>query len=152
MNILCVSDGSDGGYKTVDLLARIIDRRMVDKIKIVLVTWPQRQGALWNKAYGLWPAKHDLHQAMQITVDRELERFRAAFRDHAGSIETASAAGEPISEILKNAKLVEADLIFVAITGDSEAEQARRLSYELIAKSPTPVVIAYGRNNTSPQH
>ena len=106
MNILCVSDGSDGGYKTADLLARIIDRRMVDKIKIVLVTWPQRQGALWNKAYGLWPGEHDLHQAMQVAVDRELERFRTAFHGHAGSIETASAAGEPISEILKNAKLV----------------------------------------------
>lgn len=152
MNILCVSDGSDDGYQTADLLASIIDRRVVDKIKILMVTWPQRQGALWSKAYGLWPGEHDLHQAMQVAVDRELERFRAAFHDHAGSIETASAAGDPVSEILENAKFIGADLILVAITGGSGAEEARRLSYEVIAKSPTPVVIAYGRNHSITGH
>lgn len=149
MNILCVSDGSDDGYQAAELVARIIDPRVVDRIRILMVTWPQRRSPLWKKAYELWAAEDDLHQAMEVTVQRELDRFSRSFRDHAGAIETARTSGQPVSQVLKSAKDFGADLILVAITGDAQAHGVRRTSSEIVAKSPVPVVIAYGGNDAT---
>ena len=145
MNILCVSDGSDSGYQTVSLLARIFDPRQVSKIQVLLVAWPQRDSPLWEKAGDLWHAvTDDLHEAARVVVTRELERFRSAFEAHADLTETAVTNGDPVGKVVEYANIINADLILLAITGDSVAVQ--KVSREIVATSPIPVLVAHGRN------
>ncbi len=147
VNILCVSDGSDDGYMALEVLARIIDRRLVDEMGVLMVTWPEREAPLWDKAEELRPAVHDLHEAMELTVVRELRRFQTLLQEHAMTIRTINDAGDPIIKVLEHSALMNADLILLAITSSPEATAVRNVSSEIIAKSSVPVVVVYGRSN-----
>lgn len=144
MNILCVSDGSDRAYEAAKAIAKFMDPRAVNQLTIVLATWPERGGPLWDKARDLWVAEDDLHEAMEIAVKRELGRFRSAFQSHAASTKTASVSGDPVEMVLENARLINADLILLAIAGDDAVQDTRQASSAIIARSQTPVVVAYG--------
>jgi nucleotide-binding universal stress UspA family protein len=145
MNVLCVSDGSDDGYETVKTLAGILDRQQVGRVKIAIVTFPQHESPLWQKAYDLWLGADDLHRAMSIAAQRQLDRFKALFEPHAASVETEIMAGDPVNEVLQSSKAFGADLILCGITSDERAHAVRQASSEIVSKSPIPVVIAYGR-------
>ena len=145
MNILCVSDGSDRAYEAAKAIAKFMDPREVHQLTILLATWPERGGPLWDKVYDLWVTEDDLHEAMEIVVKRELERFKSAFQSHAAATKTASISGDPVEVVLENAKLMNADLILLAIADDDDAvREPRQASSAIIAKSQTPVVVAYG--------
>jgi nucleotide-binding universal stress UspA family protein len=145
MNVLCVSDGSDDGYETVETLAGMLDRQHVGKVKVVIVTFPQHESPLWEKAYDLWLGADDLHRAMSIVAQKQLDRFNAVFEPHATSVESEIMAGEPVDEVLQSSKAFGADLILCGITGDERAHVVHRTAAEVVSKSPVPVVIAYGR-------
>ena len=144
MNILCVSDGSDVGYESANLVAKIIDPKQVGKIAIILIAWPPHKSALWSKAQDEWLDADDLHEAMEIVVERELERYRSAFAGHAESIEGSSTDGDPVAQIIENADRIDADLILMAITDDGETGVAQTAS-ELVLKSSVQVLVARGR-------
>ena len=143
MTILCVGDGSDDGYEMASLFARIIDPRRVNKIHILLITWPPRNSPLWQKASSKWLEIDDLHEAMEAVTKRELERLRSTFEGHAESIETTSTDGEPVGVVIEQANLINADLILIAIAGEADVVHTAR---EVFAKSPVPVLVARGGN------
>jgi hypothetical protein len=149
VNVLFMSDGSDGGYKSTGTLAQIIERQAINKLRITLVEWPQlewpqHKSALWSKAYDLWLAEDDLHRAMEIAAEREFARFKALFQDRALSIEPKNADGDPIEQVLTNAGALDAGLILLAITGDLSEPEVRDISSEIIGRSQAPVIVAYG--------
>lgn len=145
MNVLFVSDGSDDGCQTVETLAGMLDRQAVSKIKIVIVTFPERESPLWDKAYHLWLAEDDLHQAMGIVAQQQLDRLKTVFEPHAELIESAITVGDPVQEVLESEKSLGADLVLLAITSNDHRGEVYRISSEIVSKSPTPVVVAYGR-------
>ena len=152
MNVLCVSDGSDDGYDTVKVLAGAFGRKLVGKIKIVVVTWPERESPLWDKAAELWLAADDLHDAMGIVTQRQLDRLKSAFESHAELIESEITVGDPVHEVLKSAKSIKADLVLLGITSNDHQRKVHQISSEIVSKSPIPVVIAYGRAKAHPDH
>lgn len=145
MNVLCVSDGSDDGYETVKIPAGLLDWQRVGKVKIVLATFPQHESPLWEKAYDLWLGADDLHRAMSIAAQQQLDRFKAVFEPHTASIETEIMAGDPIPDLLQSSKLFGADLILLGLTSGEHAHAVHRVAFEFVSKSPVPVVIACGR-------
>ncbi len=145
MNVLCVSDGSDDGYETAKLLAGLFDRRLVDKIRIIVVTFPAHESPLWDKADNRWLAEDDLHQAMSIVAQEQLERFKTAFEAHAESVESEITAGDPVHRVLESAESLGAGLILLGITSNDDRREVHRISSKIVSKSPIPVVVAYGR-------
>lgn len=149
MNVLCVSDGSDDGYETAKTLVELFDRQLVAKIKIVIVTFPEHESPLWDKAQDLWLAEDDLHHAMGIVAQRQVERLKIAFEPHAELVESEIAAGAPADEVLKSAESLGAGLILLGITSNDHVREVHRTASEIVSKSPIPVVVAYGRVNRS---
>jgi len=140
VNILCVADGSDDGYESASLFARIVDPRQVSKITIILIAWPPRKSVIWSKANDAWLQEDDLHEAVEVVIERELERYRSAFAGHAESIEATSTDGDPVVRVIECAGEMHADMILLAITRDEpEIEQS---ASEIVAKSPIPVFVA----------
>jgi Universal stress protein family len=144
MNVLCATDASDEGYRAVEALVGIIGSNQLGRVKIVAVTWPQRESSIWQKAYDQWAEKDDLHEAMAATVTKVLARYEQLFRGHADAIETQERTGDPVVEVLESAKSLDAQLILVALTGDPAAHVAHKAAAEIVYKSPIPVIIAYG--------
>ena len=147
MNVLCGSDGSDDGYETAKTLVELFDRQLVAKIKIVIVTFPEHESPLWDKAQDLWLAEDDLHQAMGIAAQRQVERLKIAFEPHAELVESEITAGAPADEVLKSAESLGAGLILLGITSNNHVREVHRIASEIVSKSPIPVVVAYGRVN-----
>lgn len=152
MNILCVSDASDDGYEAAAVAARVIDRKSVNAIRIVLVAWPQIGTALWDKVVTSWlleeRSEDEPHQAVELTVQRELERFKAIFASHAAVIDTAGANGNPIEALLQNACQMDADLMLLAFTKSKSNQTAHQLTEEIIRRSPIVVLVAHAGNST----
>lgn len=145
MNVLCVSDGSDDGCETAKALAGLFDRHLVGKVKIPIVTFPEHESPLWDKAYDLWLAEDDLHQAVGVAAQRQADRLKSAFEPHAELVESEITAGDPVQEVLKSAESLTAGLIVLGITSNDRRREVHRISTEIVSASPTPVVVAYGR-------
>lgn len=152
MRVLCATDTSDDGYQALEVFARIIDRNAVDEIRIFVVTWPMRASKIWERAQDLWLAEHDLHQAMAVAVERELDRFKNMLNEHAKRVVPIQDAGEPIAKVLENAASMNADLILLVITSDPAATAVANAVSGVIARSPVPVVVVRGGRNTERQH
>jgi nucleotide-binding universal stress UspA family protein len=145
VKILCTTDTSDDGYRGLEVVARIIDRNAIDEIRILMVTWPERESKIWDRAEELWLAEDDLHQAMEVAVERELERFENVLHEHAKRVVAISDAGEPSAKVLEHAASMNADLILLVITSDPAATAVSNVASRIIAKSPVPVVVVHGR-------
>ena len=144
MKILCTTDTSDDGYRGLEVVAKIIDQNAVDEIKILVVTWPARASTIWDRAGELWLGEHDLHQGMEIAVERELERFESVLHGHAKRVVAISDAGEPSAKVLEHAASMNADLILLVITTDPAATTVSDAASRIIATSPVPVVVVHG--------
>lgn len=144
MKILCTTDTSDDGYRGLEVVAKIIDPSVIDEIKILMVTWPVRESKIWDRAEALWLVEHDLHQAMQVAVERQLERFENLLRGCAKRIVAVSDAGEPSGTVLEHAASMNADLILLAITTDPSATAVSNVASRVLAKSRVPVVVVHG--------
>jgi nucleotide-binding universal stress UspA family protein len=151
VKVLCATDTSDDGYRGLEVVARIIDRNAIDEIRILMVTWPARRSKIWERAGELWLAEHDLHQAMELAVERELKRFERVLHEHAKSVVAISDAGEPSATVLENAASMNADLILLVITTDPASAAVSNAASRIIAKSPVPVVVVHGSCDTTPR-
>ncbi|MGB8965294.1 MAG: universal stress protein [Candidatus Cybelea sp.] len=148
VKVLCATDTSDDGYRGLKVVSRIIDRDAIDEIRILMVTWPARRSKIWERAGELWLAEHDLHQAMEIAVERELKRFETVLHECAKSVVAISEAGEPSITVLENAASMNADLILLVITSDPTAATVSNAASRIIAKSPVPVIVVHGSCDT----
>jgi nucleotide-binding universal stress UspA family protein len=144
VKILCAADTSDDGYRGLEVFARTIDRNAVDEIGILMVTWPAREATIWDRAQDLWLVEGDLHQAMEVTVERQMERFENVLRGHARQVVTITDAGEPSAKVLEHAASMQADLILLVATTDPAATAVSDAVSGVIAKSPVPVVVVHG--------
>jgi nucleotide-binding universal stress UspA family protein len=144
MRILCATDTSDDGYRGLEIVARIIDPSAVEEIKILMVTWPVRESKIWDRAEALWLVEHDLHQAMEVAVERQLERFENVLHEHAKQVVAVSDAGEPSTTVLEHAASMNADLILLVITTDPSATAVSNAASRILAESPVPVVVVHG--------
>lgn len=109
-----------------------------------MITWPERESKIWERAGETWLVEDDLHQAMEVTVERELERFKSLLQDRAKHVVAMREAGEPSAKVLQEAASMNADLLVLAITSDPEAAGVRQTASRVIARSPVPVIIVQG--------
>lgn len=149
MNILCATDGSDDACEALAAFAQMIDARRVNEIRVILVAWPERDNALWDKAYQRWVKDDDLHEAMEATVNRELEKLRGVFSEHASTVETTRGEGDPGPAIVQSAQSISADLIVLAVTGNNTPEPVRNAVIAVVEKSPSPVAIVHGPKSSA---
>jgi nucleotide-binding universal stress UspA family protein len=132
-------------------LYELIDRNAIDEVRIIIVTRPTRASKIWERAEDLWLAEDDLHQAMEVAVERQLERFENVLHERAKRVVAISDVGEPSAKVLEHANSMNADLTLLVITSDPAATAVSNAAARIIAKSPVPVVVVHGsRSKISP--
>jgi hypothetical protein len=143
-SLLFGTDTSDDAFKATELLSQIIDPRSVDRIKVLLLAWPERVSPFWDRAHDKRWKAHDLHEAAALVVAQERERFERLFAPHCSVIEGEGVSGDPLGQFQRATEDVDASMIVLAISRAAHAEQVRTLAMQIVEASPIPVVLLFG--------
>jgi hypothetical protein len=143
-SLLFGTDTSIDAFEATQFLSQIIDPRFVDRIKVLLLAWPERVSPFWDRAHDKHWTAHDLHEAVALVVAQERERFERVFAGHCAVIEGEGVSGDPVRQFLRAAEDIDASMIVLAITRAAHAEQVRALAMRIVEASPIPVAVLFG--------
>jgi AcrR family transcriptional regulator len=148
-NVLFATDTSDDAFEATRLLSQIIDPHIVDRMKVLLLAWPERMSPLWDRALDMRLQTHDMHEAVARVVADQLGRFERVFERHDAVIEGEGTSGDPVRQVLRAAEEIKASTIVLAITGGGHAQQVRALSMRIVEASSIPVLVLFGTGKIS---
>ncbi|MGH7716363.1 MAG: universal stress protein [Vulcanimicrobiaceae bacterium] len=138
------ADGSDDGTAAAKLVARILDPAAVCCVAVVVVTWPERNSPLWEKAHEVQFEVDDLHAAMAFAATETAKQLHLALATHADKIDELITTGDPAQATLKAIDDVKADLAFLTVSSGSHRERVTHWVQEVTRRAPCPVVVIHG--------
>jgi nucleotide-binding universal stress UspA family protein len=144
MRIIVYTDGSDDGLVAAQTVTSLIDPRVVKRITLIVVTWPERHSPLWDRAHDLQLSAHgDLHAAMAIAARQVIEQLRLHVAGHAETIDEIVAIGEPSEQLLSAIEKLKPAIVFVAMTSGHYRDAVEQRVTELTKQSPSPIVVMH---------
>jgi nucleotide-binding universal stress UspA family protein len=144
MNIVVASDGSDDAYAGLKLAAEVLfEKKPPHQITVTVIGWPPRLSPIWEKALSARAAFDDLHRAMALVADAELQRLRLIF-EHAGAVESYYGEGDPATEIAALVGRTKADLLVVGVTRSRHSDAVHSVVREALHHVACPVFVAHG--------